>query len=707
MNKITVGIDLGTTYSAVSTFDKTKGEPVILKNSFGDEYTPSVVFIENGSVTIGSEAKSLQSAGNANAAAFYKTWMGNKNFSLYLDGDNYSSEDLSGIYLKELIKDIEMANNVEIDGAVITVPAYFNEAQRQATINAGKAAGIKVLKIINEPTAAIIAYGLTGEGNKKVMVYDLGGGTFDITIADVKGSVVSVLGTNGDHQLGGKDWDLILRNYLAESFENEFGVCIDDYPEESNELQVECENVKKKLTNLQKVTATVSCDGNIGRYEITKEWFEEQTSDLLSKTQLLINECLTEIGESTDGSGIDEIVLVGGSTRMPQVKEMIKREYGKYPITNVNVDTVVAKGAAIQAAICAEKTVTLSLGPAPRTANLAGQTSQPARRVLTLSSDSIRDVTAHSLGMISVSEDKSRYVNTIIIPKNEKVPSTQQKPFKINTRRGGDGIIEVYILQGESLVPSDNHILGKYVISGIEPQSEQESVIDISYTYNENGMVDVTAVQRKTGKSLTVTKTEVPEDMSWVDEAPKIEEIKISSTIYLVIDVSGSMSSAMSKVEQAARAFVDDMDLTSSKIGVVVFADRVTTACKPTNRIKDIYGAIKDACAFKHDVGGATSGKPFEYLNTNFGKMDEKNYLVVLTDGQWFKATEEIANSQKIKSKGIDIVALGFADADRAFLKKIASSDESALKTDLNSLKGAFSTIAQAITEGSGKVSLS
>lgn len=705
MNKITVGIDLGTTYSAVSTFDKVKGEPVILKNSFGEEYTPSVVFIENGSVTIGSEAKSLQSAGNANAAAFYKTWMGNKNFSLYLDGDNYSSEDLSGIYLRELVKDIESANNVEIDGAVITVPAYFNEAQRQATINAGKAAGLKVLKIINEPTAAIIAYGLTGEGDKKVMVYDLGGGTFDITIADVKGSVVSVLGTNGDHQLGGKDWDLIIRNYLAESFENEFGISIDDYPEESNELQVECENIKKKLTTLQKATATVSCDGNIGRYEVTKEWFEDQTSDLLSKTQLLINECLTEIGESTDGSGINEIVLVGGSTRMPQVKEMIKREYGKYPITNVNVDTVVAKGAAIQAAICSEKKVTLSLGPAPRTAPGASS-AQPARRVLTLSSDSIRDVTAHSLGMISVSEDKTRYVNTIIIPKNEKVPSTQQKPFKINTRRGEDGIIEVYILQGESLVPSDNHILGKYVISGIEPQSEQESVIDISYTYNENGMVDVTAVQRKTGKTLTVTKTEVPEDMSWVDQPPKISEIKKSSTIYLVIDVSGSMSSAMQKVEQAARTFVDDMDLTSSKVGVVVFADKVTTACKPTSNIKEIYNSIKNACKFGYDVGVATSGKPFEYLDSHFGKLDEKNYLVVLTDGQWFKASEEIANSQKIKNKGIDIVALGFAEADREFLKKIASSDESALKTDLNSLEGAFSTIAQAITEGSGKVSL-
>lgn len=702
----TVGIDLGTTYSAVAHFDNNKGEASILKNSFGDEYTPSVVCIEDGTITIGSEAKNMQSAGSPNAAAFYKTWMGNKNFSQYLDGSSYSSEDLSGIYLKELIKDIESTNRIKVDGAVITVPAYFNEAQRQATINAGKNAGLNVLKIINEPTAAIIAYGLTGEGHKKVMVYDLGGGTFDITIAEVNDATVSVLGTNGDHQLGGKDWDLVIRNYLAECFENEFGISIDDYPDESNELQVECENIKKKLSSLQKVMATVSCDGNVGRYEVTKEWFEEQTRDLLSKTQLLINECLSEIGENINGSGIDEIVLVGGSTRMPQVRDMIVREYGKMPITTVNVDTVVAKGAAIQAAICSEKHIQLSLG-GPINRSPSGQpTGTPQRRTLMLSSTSIQDVTAHSLGMISVSEDKSCYVNTIIIPKNEKVPSTKQRPFKINTRHNGDGIIEVYILQGESMVPSDNHILGKYVIEGIEPQQERESVIDISYTYNENGMVVVSAVQRKNGKSLSVTKTEVPEDMSWVDLPPKVEEIKVSSTIYLAIDVSGSMYSAMNEVERAANTFVNDMDVTCSKIGVLVFGDQVQIACQPTNNIKTIKSAIQDATQFKFPVGSGTGGRPLEYLNNNFGSLDEKNYIVVLTDGEWWKAAEEITSSQKVKQKGIDIVALGFADADREFLRKIASSDETALKTDLNSLTGAFSTIAQAITEGNDKIRL-
>ena len=190
--KINVGIDLGTTYSAVSTFNKEKGTPQVLKNTLGADFTPSVVHIQNGKVTIGQDAKDLQAMGDQNTASFYKTWMGDANFSMFIDGKTYTSEDLSGLYLKELVKDIEKANNVSIDGAVITVPAYFNEAQRQATINAGKKAGLKVLKIINEPTAAIIAYGLTGGADKKVMVYDLGGGTFDVTIAEVVGSTVSV-----------------------------------------------------------------------------------------------------------------------------------------------------------------------------------------------------------------------------------------------------------------------------------------------------------------------------------------------------------------------------------------------------------------------------------------------------------------------------------------------------------------------------------
>ncbi len=694
---ITVGIDLGTTYSAVATFDKATGTTKILKNSLGSDTTPSVVCVENGTITIGAEAKDLQGMGNQNTASFYKSWMGNPNFSMFLDGQSYSSEDLSGIFLKALIEDIESTNGVSVTGAVITVPAYFNDAQRDATMRAGQKAGLNVLKIINEPTAAIVSYGLTGEHDKKVMVYDLGGGTFDVTVAQVDGSTVQVLGTDGDHQLGGKDWDLVIKNYLEQCFEDEFDICIRDFPDSDNELQVEAEQIKKKLTQFPVVKANVSCEGCVGHYEVSREWFDSETSSLLGKTQSLISQCLGDICEDIHGSGLNEVVLVGGSTRMPQVREMILREYGKQPITGVDVDTVVARGAAIQAAICSEKTISLSLGSSSSAKNAPGE-----KRVLSLSADSIRDVTAHSLGMLSVSEDKSRYVNTIIIPKNTSVPSSMQRPFRIATRRDGSGEIEVYILQGESDTPSDNFILGKYVINGIEPQQERETIVDISYSYNENGMVDVSAVQRKTGKCLAVTKTDVPDDVSWMDEKPVIVETKVTSSIYLAIDASGSMYSCRSKVRDAARRFVNDMDLTCSKIGVIAFNANVNRLLKLSSNVKDIYRAIDKATA---DPDGGTNG-PLKYLEKNFGTMSDKNYIVVLTDGEWFDGDSEVGSAKRLKNAGIEIVALGIGDANASFLRKIASSDEAALKTDLNDVSGAFSSIAQAITEGSEKISL-
>lgn len=700
---ITVGIDLGTTYSAVATFDKASGTTKILKNSFNSDTTPSVVYIEGKSTLIGSEAKDLQSAGNENTASFYKSWMGDPNFSAYLDGKTYSSEDLSGIFLRELVKDIESNNHVKIDGAVITVPAYFNDAQREATLRAGKKAGLNVLKIINEPTAAIISYGLTDTGDKNVMVYDLGGGTFDVTVAKVSGAIVTVLGTDGDHQLGGKDWDLCIKRYLAECFENENGISIFDYPDADNELQVEAETIKKKLTQLPRIMATVSCEGCVGKYEVTREWFDTETESILGKTQLLISQCLCDIGFDVNAADIDEVVLVGGSTRMPQVKEMILKAYGKQPVTSVDVDTAVARGAAIQAAICTEKRITMSLGSTSSGTRPNASTNDGAgKRTLQLSADNINDVTAHSLGMLSVSEDKSRYVNTIIIPKNSRVPSVMQRPFKIASRRGGAGEIEVYILQGEGIVPSDNYILGRYLITNIDSQEEKETVVDIAYAYNDNGMVEVSAVQRKTGKRLKVTKMPVPDDMSWIDKPPVIEEQKVSSTIYLVIDASGSMYGTMDNVEDAAMGFLNDLDLTSSKIGVVSFNSTIKMISKPTNSYKSIVSSIKTVTA---NANGGTN-EPLSFMLNNFGRLDEKNYIIVLTDGEWRDTSNAIASAQKLKSKGIEIVAVGIADANEAFLKKIASSSEAALKTDVNSMTGSFSSIAQAITEGKNSINL-
>lgn len=699
---ITVGIDLGTTYSAVATFDKATGTTKILKNGLMSETTPSVVYIKGDEILIGEEAKILQSSGEGNIASFYKTWMGDPNFSMYIDGNEYSSEDLSAIFLKELVKDIEENNNVHIDGAVITVPAYFNDTQRDATLKAGKKAGLNVLKIINEPTAAIISYGLTDGGNKNVMVYDLGGGTFDITVAKVAGGTVEVLGTDGDHHLGGKDWDASIKEYLKECFEDEFGISISDYPDADNELQVEVESIKKNLSQMSAVNAKVSCGRCTGRYKITREWFDGETEFILNKTKLLIAKCLEEIRFDADGSQIDEIVLVGGSTRMPQVREMIAREYHKQPITSVDVDTVVARGAAMQAAICVDKQITVSLASG-NTISASGGTKQKAeRRMFQLSAENIKDVTAHSLGMLSISEDKKRYENTIIIPKNSSVPSIMSRPFKINSRRDGKGEIEVYILQGENAAPRDNNILGKYIISNIDPQQEKETVVDIAYAYNENGMVEVSATQRINKKNLKITKMPVPDDTDWMDEPPVIAEEKVKATVYLAIDRSGSMYGSMDDVKNAAMGFLNNLDLTSSKIGVVTFESEVKMVCEPTNAYKKISSAIEKATS---DADGGTT-EPLTFMEKNFGPLDDRNYIIVLTDGEWFDADRAIPVAKRLKNKGIEIVAVGIDDADEKFLKQIASSSEAALKTDINSVKGSFSSIAQAITEGRESISL-
>ena len=247
MKKVNVGIDLGTTYSAVASFSNELSRVITYKNSYDKECTPSVICFDGSNVLIGEPAKEEQKCGNINTVAFYKSMMGNTDYSAYIDGNEYSAEDLSAIFLKNLVNDIEKTNNIKIEGAVITVPAYFNQKQKCATIRAGEKAGLKVLRIINEPTAAIIAYGLTSGNEKNVMVYDLGGGTFDVTIAHVNGTKIDVMATNGNHQLGGKDWDQVLYDEIKDQFYSEFGLDIDDFPNDAKELQVKCEEAKKRL----------------------------------------------------------------------------------------------------------------------------------------------------------------------------------------------------------------------------------------------------------------------------------------------------------------------------------------------------------------------------------------------------------------------------------------------------------------------------
>lgn len=699
--KINVGIDLGTTYSAVATFSKELGRVQVLKNSLGNECTPSVLCLENGKVLIGDEAKEEQKAGNTNTAAFYKSMMGNPDWNAYIDGEEYSAEQLSGIFLKNLVDDVARTNGVQIESAVITVPAYFNDKQREATLRAGKQAGLRVLKIINEPTSAIIAYGLTSGKEKNVMVYDLGGGTFDVTIAHVNGTAIDVLATNGNHQLGGKDWDQTLLNDIIERFNFDNGIDITDHKEDLNELQVKCEEAKKRLSSVSSTVITIQCEGITGRYTVTRQEFDDQTSSLLEETFLLIKRCFEEIseakGKAFGWSDIDEVVLVGGSTRMPQVKDTIIREYGKPPITkDINVDTIVATGAAMQAELCVSNTITLTMAGKP-----AQGTNAPAPQFsLTIRDSDIQDITAHGLGMLALASDEKSYINSIIIPKNSKVNETFSKEYSFV----GDKL-QVYVLQGESRDPYDTDILGKYLITGMP--SGNKSKINVNFLYNSNGVVEVNACLEN-DITLSATREVANESMSEIiarleKEKQEAEELARKNSrieIMLMIDTSGSMSGTpIAEARKAAKEFVNQFDLSHVYISIISFADSSQYKCKWENNSGKIYSAI-DAVSV-NDVGYGNAETPIKNNYVKFTR-DCPRIIVVLTDGYWDdQTTEEHAASSAIKD-GILIYGIGIGGADESFLQKISSGKGK--KVDLSQLTATFKEVASSIaTEISGK----
>lgn len=692
--KINVGIDLGTTYSAVATFSKADGEVHILKNDLGEECTPSVVCFDNGHVTIGRSAKDEQKAGNVNTVAFYKSMMGDENWAAFIDGEEYSAEQLSAKFLRCLKQDIERTNNVSIDGAVITVPAYFNDRQREATMRAGAAAGLKVLKIINEPTAAIIAYGLTGGKDKNVMVYDLGGGTFDVTIAHVSGTKIDVLATNGNHQLGGKDWDNVLLDDIKDRFYTDHGIDIGEHEDDMKELQVKCEEAKKRLSAMSSTGISIMCEGILGKYTVTREDFDNKTYSLLYETILLINSCFDEIsGDRKVPFGwkdLDEVVLVGGSTRMPQVKDMIIREYGRPPVTqNINVDTIVAAGAAMQAELCVSNTITLTVANTNRSTGF-GATPTIS---YTIKNSDIQDITAHSLGMLAKSNKDRTYANSIIIKKNSKVNTPFARDYSFRGEK-----LQVYVLQGESNDPYDCEIIGAYSITGM-PEDNKER-ITVNFLYNSNGVVEVNA-RMESGRNLAVSRERTGESMEEIiarlererQEAEELARKRSRIEIMLMIDTSGSMSgTSIEEAKRAAKGFVSQFDLSRTYISLISFADGSTMKCRLENRERTLLRAVDSFSV--GEMGYGTSACPIGENYRKFTK-DCSKVIVVLTDGYWSEQDSEIRSAQRAKGDGIIIYGIGIGDADESFLEKISSGKGK--KVDLSELIGAFKEVAESI----------
>ncbi len=668
-----VGIDLGTTYSAVARYDTKNSKPVIIPNAFGKEITPSVIcFLDDGDILVGEDAKDMQSNGTGVNAAAFKRNMGDGSIAVSFNGKDYTSEDLSAMLLKHLIQDAERATGEKVDEAVITVPAYFNDFQRTATIRAGESCGVKVPKIINEPTAAAISYGYKHSNDKTLMVYDLGGGTFDVTIVRISKGNIEVIGTDGNHILGGKDWDAAIVKYVCDQFIDEYDVDPRDDLPTKNELIVAAEGYKKTLSIAESVTIPINYEGYSAKYTLTRDEFESMTEHLLEATKEV---CLNLMGDlGLAWTDIDEILLVGGSTRMPAVARFLRDLTGREVIAHSDTDLAVAKGAAIVSELYNSKATGL-------------------RAEMT-----VIDVTAHSLGALSVSPDGSKFVNEIIIKKNSKVPCTASRQFTIKKGNMTDRI-EVYTLQGESRMPLDCNVLAKVVITGFYNNGQGLNV-DIEYNYDQNGVVNIAAYQD--GEPLTVEAQPIDEDIRWMGGSPKNRRSDecILKNIAICVDLSRSMDGEpIERAKASIRDFVNTLQNDDTYFSLIGFGDKIKVVQELSNDPRAVLASI-DELKVKM-VGRGTDASPLDTARSMLGSKPGVGIIVVLTDGIWGKRDRAVEQAIGCRNDNITIIAVGLGEADTSFLRQIATVDDGALFTTIDRLGDTFGTIATAISSGS------
>ena len=475
MGKI-IGIDLGTTNSCVAVMEG--GKPVVIPNAEGMRTTPSVVaFTKTGERLVGEPAKRQAVTNAERTISSIKRHMGT-DYKVSIDGKDYTPQEISAMILQKLKADAESYLGEKVTEAVITVPAYFNDAQRQATKDAGKIAGLKVERIINEPTAAALAYGLEDESEQKVMVYDLGGGTFDVSIIDIGDGVIEVLSTNGDTHLGGDDYDDRITKWLVDEFKAAEGVDLSQDKMALQRLKEAAEKAKKELSsatttdiNLPFITATAEGPKHLDM-KLSRAKFEEITSDLTERTAVPVQNSMKDAGLSNADLG--KVLLVGGSTRMPVVQEKVKQLTGKEPSKNLNPDECVALGAAVQGG------------------KMSGE--EGASDVLLL------DVTPLTLSIETLGG-----VATPLIKRNTTIPTRMSQVF--STAADNQTAVDIHVVQGEREFAKDNKTLGQFRLDGILPAQRGVPQIEVTFDIDANGIVNVSAKDKGTGKEQHITIT--------------------------------------------------------------------------------------------------------------------------------------------------------------------------------------------------------
>jgi len=610
----TIGIDLGTTNSVVAVMEG--GKPTVIANAEGSRTTPSIVgFSKTGERLVGQLAKRQAIVNPDKTIASIKRHMG-ENYKVTIDGKDYTPQEISSMILRKLADDASSYLGEKVTSAVITVPAYFNDAQRQATKDAGKIAGLDVLRIVNEPTAAALAYGLEKEKAEKVLVFDLGGGTFDVSILEIGDGVHEVLSTSGDTHLGGDDFDQKVMDWICEEFKKQEGIDLTGDKQAMQRVKEAAEKAKCELSSVFETNINlpfITADANGPKHldlNLTRAKFEELSYDLLERCKAPVEKAISDAGISK--SDINEVVLVGGSSRIPAVQKLVKEYTGKEPNQSVNPDEVVAVGAAVQAGV------------------LAGEVKDIV----------LLDVTPLTLGIETLGG-----VMTPLVPRNTTIPVSKSQVF--STAENNQTAVDIQVLQGERPMARDNKSLGMFRLEGIAPAMRGIPQIEVTFDIDANGIVNVSAKDKATNKEQKITITN-SSNLSEQDIDRMVKEAEANAADDKKkkeeAEIKNNASSMVASAERVLKDFEGKIDATDkSKLEEQKSAlQKAIDENKSTEELKKLSDELQQTMF-------AVSQKAYEAVQKEGANAQSANTENASTDNSSSKNDDDVIDAEYTK----------------------------------------------------------